>query len=152
MALHVDARRGEIATGAVLLAVGLFFVWQASGLDLGTVGLPGPGFFPLVLGLLLALAAGAVIVRVVRLRGERETTGLGHVRVILTFVALLLVAPLFERLGAVVTLGAFAAAVVVIVGRVHWLAAVIGSAAAMAVAWYFFKVLLGVQLPAGIFG
>jgi len=43
-------RRGGIAMACALLAVGLIFVWQASLLDFGGLGLPGPGFFPLLLG------------------------------------------------------------------------------------------------------
>ena len=43
-------RRGGVAMACALLAIGLIFVWQASLLDFGGLGLPGPGFFPLLLG------------------------------------------------------------------------------------------------------
>ena len=51
----VSARAGGIATAAALAAIGLWFVWQASLLDLGDFELPGPGFFPLVLGAVVYL-------------------------------------------------------------------------------------------------
>src|SRR6516165_915058 len=46
----VSPRIGEAFVAGMLGAVGLFFVWQAMLLDLGHIGLPGPGFFPLCLG------------------------------------------------------------------------------------------------------
>src|SRR4051812_40374666 len=96
-------------------------------MPLGTVGLPGPGFFPLVLGVLLALAALGVIARLTRVPLADRVT-IGHREVLLTFLALLCVPLLFERLGAVPTLAAFIAASVMIIGRVAWWRAVIGAA------------------------
>ncbi|HEX9465924.1 MAG TPA: tripartite tricarboxylate transporter TctB family protein [Alphaproteobacteria bacterium] len=153
MALRIDAQRGEAAVAVVLFLVGGFFAWQALALPMGSIGLPGPGFFPLVLGLALAAEALGLIVASGGLaRGDAEaTTELGHRDVVLTYVALLLVPVFFEQLGALATLGVFAAAVAMIVGRFAWWRAGLGAAIGMAAVWYFFKVLLGVQLPAGIF-
>src|SRR5882757_3495488 len=56
-------RAGLLAAGALAL-IGLIFAWQASRLDLGQIGLPGPGFFPLVfiarVSLLFAVVSSAV--------------------------------------------------------------------------------------------
>src|SRR5882724_12754447 len=54
-------RAGLLAAGALAL-IGLIFAWQASRLDLGQIGLPGPGFFPLVLGGLLVVFAAAIAI------------------------------------------------------------------------------------------
>jgi hypothetical protein len=58
-------RRGlnkDILGGAILVVLGLFVAWHArSSYDLGTLRRMGPGFLPLVLGLLLA-ALGFLIV------------------------------------------------------------------------------------------
>ncbi len=157
MHLSVNARRGEAIVAGVLFVVGMAFSWAASQLPMGDAALPGPGFFPFVLGILLAMAGIGVMIRLVRLgrieetRGTGETVAFGHRPVVLTFLALLLVPLFFERAGAVVTLGVFAALVVVIVGRSPWWRAAAGSALGMVAAWYFFKILLGVQLPAGMF-
>src|SRR3974377_2149883 len=48
--LALSPRVGEVFVSGMLGAVGLFFAWQAMLLDLGPLGLPGPGFFPLCLG------------------------------------------------------------------------------------------------------
>src|SRR5690348_18371264 len=56
----VGVRRGGMAVAGALAAVGLLFAWQATGLDLGGIGLPGAGFFPLLMG--AALAAFAAVI------------------------------------------------------------------------------------------
>ena len=120
-------------------------------LPMGGVGLPGPGFFPLVLGIALVGASLWLLFGLVRASGEDETTEIGHRDLVLTYAALLLVPVFFEWVGALPTLGVFAAAVAMIIGRVVWWRAIPGAAIGMVAAWYFFKVLLGVQLPAGMF-
>jgi hypothetical protein len=151
VALRIDARRGEAAVGVVLFVVGAFFVWQSLSLPMGSFGLPGPGFFPFVLGLGLGAQALGVIVGALGGSGTEATTEIGHREVLFVFGAMLLVPVFFERVGAALTLGVFAAAVAMIVGRVRWWQVVLGAVIGIAAAWYFFKTLLGVQLPAGIF-
>lgn len=47
-------RRGEMAAGTILLLLALFAIQQAIVLQLWAYGGPGPGFFPFILGALLA--------------------------------------------------------------------------------------------------
>ena len=50
--------------GALLLmALGLFFVFGSLNMDLGTARRMGPGYFPLVLGSLVAILAGFVVIK-----------------------------------------------------------------------------------------
>jgi putative tricarboxylic transport membrane protein len=144
-------RSGELCTALALAAVGLFFTWQASLLDLGGFGLPGPGFFPLALGASLLLFSVMIAVERWREPASGKTVELGHRNVLIAFVALLATSLLFETLGAYITLGLFGAALLIFIGRVPlWIA---GPAAviAMVACWYFFQVLLGLQLPTGPF-
>ena len=101
--LSITMRRGGIAVACALAAIGLVFAWQAAQLDLGGFGLPGPGFFPL----------------------------------------------LIEPLGAYATLGLFGAVLLMLIARVSVVIAGIAAAIAMVACWYFFQVLLGLQLPDG---
>ena len=55
-----SVRGGEVLVAGMLAAVGVLFVWQAALLDLGNVALPGPGFFPLVLGAALTIFATVI--------------------------------------------------------------------------------------------
>ena len=50
--LAIDPTNG--ACGAIFVATGAFFAIQSLGLDLGTTFRMGPGYFPLVLGVILA--------------------------------------------------------------------------------------------------
>jgi hypothetical protein len=144
-------RRGGLCTAGFIGIVGLLFVWQASLLDLGSVALPGPGFFPFVLGAVLAALTGVIGSEIWRERASAETVELGHRDVMIVLAAMLAVPPVFEPLGAYVTLGLFGAVLLVVIGRVSLLLAGAAAVIGMAACWYFFQVLLGLQLPAGPF-
>ena len=147
----VSARRGGIAVATVLAAVGLVFAWQASLLDLGGFELPGPGFFPLVLGILVFAFAVLIAIEGLRGAGENETVELGHRDVLIVLAALAAAAALFEPLGAYLSLGLFGAVLLVLLARVSVPLAIGATAVAMVACWYFFQVLLGLQLPRGPF-
>jgi hypothetical protein len=144
-------RRGGLWVIAVLIAIGFFFGWQSALLDFGTIGLPGPGFFPLVLSVLLVGFAAVIGAELTRSKANGETVELGHRDVLIAIVALLVVPLLFESLGAYLTLGLFAAALLASIGRISVTRATLASVVGMVGVWYFFKVLLGLQLPNGPF-
>jgi hypothetical protein len=164
----VGVRRGGMAMACGLLCVGLLFVWQASLLDFGGLGLPGPGFFPLLLGAILGAFSAVIGLQCWRESAEAtdateateatdatdategKTVELGHHDVLVVFVALLAVPSLFDWLGAYVTLGLFGAALLVIVARTSFWLACAAAFIAMAACWFFFQLLLGLQLPAGV--
>lgn len=147
----VSARRGGIVVAAVLAGVGLLFAWQASLLDFGGFDLPGPGFFPLVLGVLVFALAVLIAIEGWRGAGEGETVELGHRDVLIVLAALVAVAALFDPLGAYLSLGLFGAVLLVVLARVAVPLAIASAAVAMVACWYFFQVLLGLQLPRGPF-
>jgi hypothetical protein len=141
-------RRGDMVVAGVLALTGAFFVWQAARLDLGGVGLPGPGFFPLLLG--AALVVLSIAIGIGRWRSSQgEAVELGHRDVLIAVAALMAVPLLFEPLGAAVTLGLLAAALLTLIARVRLPLAIAAAGLGMTACWYFFEVLLGVSLPAG---
>jgi hypothetical protein len=143
-------RGGLLATGALALT-GVIFAWQASLLDLGQIGLPGPGFFPLSLGVLLVVFSAAIAIEGRLASSKDEPLEFGHAQVLITFAVLLAVPLLFELLGAYITLGLMSAVLLVLLARVSPLLAVVWSAVGMAACWYLFGELLGVRLPIGPF-
>lgn len=50
-------------SGAFLVLVGLFVVWERRVLPLGTISHPGPGYVPLLLAILLIIFGAILIVR-----------------------------------------------------------------------------------------
>jgi len=146
----VRVRRGGVAMACILLLIGLVFVWQASLLDIGGLGLPGPGFFPLALGATLGATSAVIGLACWRESDEEQTVELGHYDVLVVFVALLAVPTVFEWLGAYLTLGLFGAALLILIARTSLWLAVLAAVIAMAGCWFFFQLLLGLQLPAGL--
>jgi hypothetical protein len=147
----VSARRGGIVVAALLAVIGVLFAWQASLLDFGGFDLPGPGFFPLVLGVVVFALSTIIAIEGLRGAGEGETVALGHRDVLIVFAAMVAVAALFEPLGAYLSLGLFGAVLLVVIARVSVPLAALAACIAMAACWYFFQVLLGLQLPRGPF-
>ena len=147
----VGMRSGGLWVAGLLMLTGLLFAWQSTELEFGGLPLPGPGFMPLVLG--AVLAAFATVIGVERWRDVAvgETVELGHRDVLVAFAAMLMVPFLFETLGAYITLGAFGTLLLVAIGRVQIWLAIASSIVGMALCWYFFQILLGLQLPTGPF-
>jgi Na+-transporting NADH:ubiquinone oxidoreductase subunit NqrB len=139
-----------VAAG-LLGTTGLLFAWQASMLDLGDIGLPGAGFFPLVLG--SAVLAFAVVIGFEgwRSTASSEPVMVGHRDVLIVFTALLAVPLMFDSLGAYPTLGLFGAALLLFVARLSFFRTVVAIGLGMVACWLFFQVTLGVQLPMGPF-
>jgi putative tricarboxylic transport membrane protein len=145
----VSLRIGEVVTGLALLACAAFFAWRALLLPFGTVGLPGPGFFPFALAVVLGLLAVAIVLYAVREVDALERIFLGHRDVLVAIAALVGVAIAFERGDSYLILGAFMVAMLVTVGRTQWWRAVLGAGIGMVAVWAVFNRALGVRLPAG---
>jgi Na+-transporting NADH:ubiquinone oxidoreductase subunit NqrB len=143
-------RIGEMIAAAALFGVGAFFVWHSLYLPFGGVGLPGPGFFPFALGVALALFATAIFARVYREPGG-DPVYLGHRDVLVVFAALGGVALTFEALGAYASLATLMAILLLVLAKSALWRVALGTGLGMVAVWVAFKVLLGVQLPAGPF-
>jgi putative tricarboxylic transport membrane protein len=142
-------RRGGLAVAGVLGMIGAFFATASLSLPFGDFDLPGPGFLPFGLGLVLVALSVAILVITLQEPGEAPRVEIGHAPVLVAFAGLMATAALFERLGAFLSLGGFAALMLILVARVRIVPAVLSSAMGMLAVWYVFKVLLGVQLPVG---
>jgi putative tricarboxylic transport membrane protein len=150
--LVCSTRTGAVVVASLLAIVGALFAWQSSLLDLGRVGLPGPGFFPLVLALSVIALAGAIAYEHWHGSSRTEIIGLFHRDVVIVMAASLAVPLVFEWLGALLTIGLFAVVVLVLLAHVRLVVAVAASAVFVAGCWFMFQVLLGLQLPMGLLG
>ena len=66
--ISIDRTNG--ICGLAFIATGLFFIWQAASLEIGTAFRMGPGYFPLVLASILTLLGVVVLVQATRVEGE----------------------------------------------------------------------------------
>lgn len=150
-ARKVSARSAGVIVALALAGTGAFFIWRSWLLSFGDLGVPGPGLFPFVLGIALFVVALLIAAEEMRRDDYATTVEIGHRNVIVVFVALVVLSALFETAGAYATLGVMTAVLLRMLARVTILTAVLASALGMVLVWVAFKVLLGVQLPVGLF-
>ena len=142
--------------GCIFLFIGLLFFADSFQLSWGSWAEPGPAPFPLAVSLLLSIAG---IIKIVQNQGGGAKEGRiewrATVRGFLTPLKILGTTLIFilvlERLGYLVATLLFMLALFLWVGRYRvWIA--IGLSVAIGVgSWYFFEVILKVQLPEGLF-
>jgi len=126
------------------------------GLPLGTLGKPGSGFFPVILGSLLGILC---LILLVKSAGERpvsqeEKRGslVGKKRVAMTFGALLIYTVLLEPLGFLLCTFLIMIFMLKLVGRKGWRYALGWSLVVTVAAYAVFQMVLQAQLPSGILG
>jgi hypothetical protein len=66
--LTIDTVNG--LCGALFLVLGLIFAYESWILDIGTALRMGPGYFPLILALVLALLGIVILIQATRVKGE----------------------------------------------------------------------------------
>lgn len=142
---NIKPRTGELCIAAVLLALALFAVWEGANMPLGSWSLPGAGYFPVALGVLLAIVAVALMFR--RTQEHQDNVDLVHAKGLITLGGLALVGILFERIGAIPTFAIFLAGLFYLLGTVRWWMAILMGVGGAAFTWLLFVYILQLQLP-----
>jgi len=141
---------GAWIMGIILLGLGSFVCHHSIGLSLGKPSRPGPGFFPLGLGVILILLAVFYLVQSAR-REERpsaEVTGRIH-RTVIAVAILCFYAAVVEWLGYLITTFFLFGFWLLFIERKQWYWVLfLGPIAVVGV--YFFNILFSVQLPKGL--
>ena len=144
-------RRGEVAVGLALAGLGIAVAVLAAGMPGGTLALPGPGFAPAAVGVLLAIVGlGCAIRALVPTDAPDAPLRVGTSAVWGSLLTLAATAVAFEPLGAPLTLAAAMAALFRLIGGYSALRCLGYGAIAAAAAWIVFARLLGIGLPAGV--
>lgn len=149
MALRVNARVGELITCLALVVFGVLVVWQASGMRMGSMALPGPGVLPLAFGVILCLGALISFIRAWR-TSDQSVVHLGNRSIFFTICALAGFAAVFEPLGVKLSVALFIYAMATILSGVPWWKGILAGVIASTAVWTIFEWLLGVRLPAGM--
>jgi len=148
--LRLSSRAVVRAIALALIGLAGYVLWQTAAMPAGTLALPGPGFFPAAIAILMGLAALAVLIApALGASGPGESTSLGGADAWATLAALLLAGLLFEAAGAAASLGLLVALMGWRVARTSPARAIVAGVIAAAATWAVFVRLLGVQLPAG---
>lgn len=136
--------------GLFFLLVGLCFFSLALKLPVGKFTQPGPGVFPLVLSLLLAVIGGFIFFSGKGKERSGGAGGLGNAAkplaiILLTLGFIVFLGPLGYLLGSFLYLfGLF-----YFVSRIKWFVSAGISGILAAGTWYFFGKILGIFLPLG---
>jgi hypothetical protein len=134
----------------VFLVVGLWMCLEALQLPFGSVRMPGPGFFPLLLGLTFSLLA-LVLLGAELLADPKVPIGnVAPAPAVLSLIgAIFAAAWLFERAGFLLTMFLFLMVVLKALGQVRWPTAVAVALLGSVCAYLLFDRLLMITLPSG---
>jgi putative tricarboxylic transport membrane protein len=148
----LKARAGDLASGAALVALGVFIVLQARRWEyLGPDG-PGPGFFPLWYGIAMIALALLLMARSTGPRGAPHAGFRVVARPLAAWGALAACVALLSVLGFLVAFGLFAFFVTAVMYRQPILPS-LAVAAGCALGFYLlFPLALNVALPTGFLG
>lgn len=156
MDLWKSIDKSELACSAILVALGVFVAWESLAWEYMTRDGPGPGFFPLWIGLamiaLSALYIGLLAYDIVRRQPVHRTNWSGTGRVLAGWAAFMVAAALLKPAGFIASFTLLVVFLVrVIFGRslVAAFAVGLGSASGF---WVLFVKLLNVRLPTGPWG
>jgi putative tricarboxylic transport membrane protein len=143
----------ERLVALALLVVGGVYLASALPLPLGTMARPGPGFFPIAVGV-FALVVGAVWVAIAMRRvpaaaGPAFASASSRGRLLSTAGVLVGFCLLLPWVGYPVAAFLFVAVLLRVLGA-GWFTSVGTAVASAAVSYYLFARLLGVPLPPGV--
>ena len=156
MSLKKTVDKSEVVCSAVLIALGVFVIREALDWEYMTRDGPGPGFFPLWIGIAMVALSGlylaAHLYDIARGEPVHSTNWSGTPAVILAWLAFMVVIALIKPLGFVAALVLMMLIFVRGVFRQSFTKAVVVALVSAAAFWVLFVKLLNLRLPAGPWG
>ncbi len=149
-------KKGDVISGAVLAALGVFIITQALAWDYYTLDGPGPGFFPFWYGVAMVVLSLLLVLNAARADSDRESkagvdwpaTG----RAMTTWLAFALSVGLMDFLGFLISFALLAFFIVAIIFRRPFVTATVVAVVSALAFHLIFPVALSVSLPTGPFG
>ena len=151
------ANRAVIATAVAGIILAAFYIVVALRSTWARVGVNGPSFFPILVGILLLLGAVGTILEEMLKRSQPVEVvewprGSALHRMVAVAGAALGYALLLDYLGYVLVASLVTFVVLHVMGMKSWLVKILMSLATGFGSLYLFGKLLGVPLPAGFWG
>ena len=139
-------------SGAFLVLVGLFVAWERRVLPLGSASRPGPGYFPLLLALLLIILGVILIARGKQAKKLRSISWAEAPHALAILGCCIFVSLFMEAIGYRLTLLLTLSFLFGLVERIKpWLTLVLSFSFSLGTLWLFDS-LLRVPLPRGEWG
>jgi len=156
MTLWKSLDKSELVSALLLVALGAFVAGEAWQWPYMTDDGPGPGFFPLWIGILLiGLSALLIAMQVSDAAGRKPVARIswaGTRPALLGWGALVVAAGLLEPAGFVVSYLLLSMVLLRLIFRRSWTSTAVVSVVSVACFWGLFVKLLEVRLPAGPWG
>jgi hypothetical protein len=146
--LRIKSER-DFWSGVMFIAIGIFFGVGAGNYSLGTSARPGPGYFPLMLSVLMAILGAIVLFKSLTIETEGgDKVGPFAWRPLLIVVASIIVfGLLLPRLGLFATVPILIVMVSWATTEFTWLGTIINAAVLTVFSWLVFVVGLKLTIP-----
>jgi putative tricarboxylic transport membrane protein len=149
-------RRGngmDRIAGGIILVIGMAIIWQATRLHIGNFTVPGPGFFPLLLGIVVVLLSVCLIVFAEETGGDKSSFSWGNLkRVASVFGVLLFYGAVLELVGFLIASFVLLLYLSLVIGKQRIAGALLRAVIMTGLSYLLFDVVLKTQLPKGIIG
>ena len=148
--------RGNLVAAGVLAAFGGYIIWGAAKLPYASEVGPGPGFFPIWLGIGLVLFSGALMAGAMKTwrtdTDEKVRWWIPFGRALTGWLALMISVALLGKVGFVLTFVLLTGFLIVVLDRRPALLAIAVGIGLAATFHLLFVVALDVSLPKAIWG
>jgi hypothetical protein len=133
--------------GAMFVAIGIAFAAFAQAYALGTPARMGPGFFPTMLGVLLALLGGAIVVRSIATVEDKRVERVRWRPLALILLSVLVFALALPRLGVIVSIALLVGISSLAAEDFRWKETIASIVVLIALSWLVFVKGLELQFP-----
>ena len=140
-------------SGILGFLFGGFIIYSAFKLDIGALGDPGAGFFPLVAGCGLCLMSAMIYLQAMLSKEKKTETifsGVNWRRPAVILVAVFLYIYFFKKLGFILDNFLLMVVLFKAIEPQRWRVAILSSALVSLVTWAFFTYWLECQFPPGV--
>ena len=148
--------KGDVISGAVLVALGVYIVSEARSWDYSTAEGPGPGFFPMWYGIAMIVLSLVLIVQAavrqpsVHDAGRVDWGGIG--RALLVWLAFAVCTALLKVAGFFIAMALLTLFIIAVMYGKPLKVALPSAILTSAGFYLVFPLALGVELPAGLLG
>ena len=139
----------DFFSGLMFLVVGIVFAIGATNYSMGTSARPGPGYFPLILSVLMAILGSVVLFKALTIEteGGDPVGSIAWRPLIVIVVAISVFGAALPRLGMVITVPLLIIIVSFAGGEFRWKGVVANSVVLTAFAWLVFVYGLKLTIP-----
>jgi hypothetical protein len=138
----------DFTSGLMFVLVGLSFSWVARGYSMGSAAKMGPGYFPFMLGLVLALLGAIVLVSALSTKGEADHLERWDIKTLLWILgSVVLFGLLLKPLGMVLSVLVLVLVSSMASHEFSWKGAIINSIVLVLISMGAFVYGINLQMP-----